>query len=122
MNLGFKSKLMRSSEFAQIRYVVETYVESYVKSSVELKCKRRFEYVEVVPLFRYSTGLRALFRDDHVMMHPAMVTFPSLPTLLFLLPLPLSLASSALSKLSPFSFLSQVILTDISVPPLRLFA
>ena len=63
MNLGFKSKLMRSL-FARIRYAVESYVEPYVEFSVELRCKRRFEYVKVVPLSRYSTGLRALFRDD----------------------------------------------------------
>ena len=65
MNLGFKSKLMRSL-FAQIRCAVESYVESCVESSVELRCKRRFEHVKVVPLSRYSTGLRALFRDDQV--------------------------------------------------------
>ena len=48
MNLGFKSKLMRSL-FARIRYAVVSYVESYVESSVEPRCKRRFEYVKVVP-------------------------------------------------------------------------
>ena len=65
MNLGFKSKLMRSL-FVRIRYADESYVESYVESSVELGCKSRFEHVKVVPLSRYSTGLRALFRDDQV--------------------------------------------------------
>ena len=49
MNLGFESKLMRSL-FARIRYAVESYVESYVESSVEPRCKRRFEYANVVPL------------------------------------------------------------------------
>ena len=62
MNLGFKSKLMRSL-FVRIRYAAESYVESYVESSVKLGCKRRFEYVKVVPLSRYSIGLRALFRN-----------------------------------------------------------
>ena len=103
MNLGFKSKLMRSL-FARIRYAVESYVESYVESSVEPRCQRRFEYVTVVPLSRYSTVLRALFRDNQVMMQPTMITLPTL--LLFLLSLLLllllSLASSALSKLSFF--------------------
>ena len=82
MNLGFKSKLMRSL-FAQIRYAVESYVEScvesYVESSVEPRCRRRFEYVKVVPLSRYSTVLRALFRDDQVVMQPTMIAFPSFP-------------------------------------------
>ena len=73
---------------------------------MELGCKRRSEYVKVVlPLSRCSTGLRALFRDDQVVMQPTMVTLhslPSLPSLLLLLLLLLSLASSALSKLSLF--------------------
>ena len=34
LNLGFKSKLMHSL-FARIRYAVESYVGSYVESSVE---------------------------------------------------------------------------------------
>ena len=104
MNLGFKSKLMRSL-FARIKYAVESYVESYVESSMEPRCKRRFECVKVVPLSRYSTVLRALFRDDQVVTQPTMITLPTLPTLLlFLLSLLLllSLASSALSKLSFF--------------------
>ena len=63
MNLRLKSKLMRSL-FARKWYAVESYVESYVESSEELRCKCRFEYVKVVLLSRYSTGLRALFRDD----------------------------------------------------------
>ena len=85
MNLGFKSKLMRSL-FAQIRCAVESYVESCVESSVELRCKRRFEHVKVVPLSRYSDGLRALFRDDRVVMQPTMTIFLlSLLSLLFLL-------------------------------------
>ena len=93
MNLGFKSNL-----FARIRYAVESFVESYVESSVEPRCKRRFKYVTVVPLSRYSTVLPALFRDDQVVMQPTMITL-----LLFLLSLLLlSLASSALSKLSLF--------------------
>ena len=95
-----------------------------LKSSVELRCKRRFEYVKVVPLSRYSTGLRALFRDDQVVMQPTMITLPTatLPPLLF------SPSSSSLFGLKrpfqtiPFSFLSQVIFTDTSVPPLHLFA
>ena len=83
MNLGFKSKLMRSLLEQCIRtkrYAVESYVESYVESSVELRCKRRFEYNKVVPLSRYSNGLRALFRDDHVVMQPTMITLPTLPS------------------------------------------
>ena len=77
-------------------------VESYVESSVERKCKGIFEYVKVVPLSRYSTGLRPLFRDDQVVMQPAMITLPTPPFLLFLLPLLLSVASSALPTRSPF--------------------
>ena len=72
---------------------------------MELRCKRRFEYVKVVPLSRYSSGPRALFRDDQVMMQATMITLPVLPTLPTfpsLLLLPLSLASSALSKQSLF--------------------
>ena len=80
-----------------MRYAFESYVECYVESSVELRCKRRFEYVKVVPLSRYSTGLRALFRDDQVVMQPTMITLPTFPSLV-----PLSLALSALSKLSLF--------------------
>ena len=66
-----------------------------------LNVKRRFEYVIVVPLSRYSTGLRALFRDDRVVLQPTMITLPTLPTFFSLL-LPLCLPSSALSKLSLF--------------------
>ena len=69
---------------------------------MELSCKRRFEYVKVVPLSRYLTGLRALFRDDQVVMQPTMITIPSLPSLPAFPSLLLSLASSALSKLSLF--------------------
>ena len=91
MNLGFKYKLTMRSLFARIRYyAVESYVESYLESSVELRCKRRFEYVKVVPLSQYSTGLRALFRGDQVMMQPTMITLPSLPSFPSLL-LPFSL-------------------------------
>ena len=67
MNLGFNLRqcaVYSSSVFARIRYSVEPYVESYVESSVEPRCKRRSEYVKVVPSSRYSTGLRALFRDN----------------------------------------------------------
>ena len=32
-----------------------------------------------VPLSRYSTVLRALFRDDEVVMQPTMITLPSFP-------------------------------------------
>ena len=76
INLGFKSNLMRSL-FTRIRYAVDSYVESYVDSWVEPRCKRRFECVKAVPLSRYSTGLRALFRDDQVVMQPTMITLPS---------------------------------------------
>ena len=78
-NLAFKSKLMRSL-FARLRYEVECYVYSYVESSVEPRCKRRFENVKVVLLSRYRTGLRALFRDDQVVMQPTMITLPTLPS------------------------------------------
>ena len=37
-------------------------------------------YVKVVPLSRYSTGQRALFRDDQVVMQPTMITLPTLPS------------------------------------------
>ena len=66
---------------------------------MELRCKRRVEYVKVVPLSRYSTGLRAFFRDYQVVMQPTMITLPTLPTFPSLLLLSLYLASSALSKL-----------------------
>ena len=82
MNLGFKSKLMRSL-FARIRYAVESHVECYVESSVELRCKRRLECVNDVPLSRYFTKPRALFRDDEVVMQPTMITlhyFPAFPS------------------------------------------
>ena len=52
MNLRFKFELMRSL-FARIRYALEYYVKSYVESSVEPRCKRRFEYVKVVPTLPY---------------------------------------------------------------------
>ena len=80
MNLGFKSMLTRSL-LARIRYAVEYYVESYLESSVEPRCERRFEYFKVVLLSRYSTGLRALLRDDQVVMQPTMITLPTLPSL-----------------------------------------
>ena len=108
------------SLFARIRYAVESYVESYVESSVELRCKRTFEYVKVVPLSRYSTVLRALFRDDQVVMQPTMITLPTLPS--FPAFFFFSLWPQAPFPNYPFSFLSQVILTDTSVPPLHLFA
>ena len=85
-----------------MRYAVESYVEPYVQSSGKPRCKRRFEYVKVVPLSRYSTVQRALLRDDQVVMQPTMITFPSLPSFLLPLLIRLSLASSALSKLSFF--------------------
>ena len=113
MNLGSKSKLMRSL-FARTRYAVESYVES----SVESRCKRRSEYVEVVPLFWYSTGLRALFRDDQVVMQPTMITsFSSFFPFFFF-----SFWPQAPFPNYPFHFLSQAILTDTSVPPLHIFA
>ena len=106
MNLGFKSKLMRSRFKKPIRTNMIcslTSVESYVESSLELRCKSIFEYVMVVSFSRLSTGPRALFRGDYVVMHTTMTTLPPIPyiaSLLFLLPLPLSLDSSALSELS----------------------
>ena len=113
MNLGFKSKLMRSL-FAQIRYAVVYYVEFYVESSVEPRCKRRFQYVKVVPLSRYYTVLRALLRDDQVVMQPTMITLPTLPNLPFF---PAFFFFFSLWPQSPFpnnhfSILSQVMLTD----------
>ena len=69
------------SLFARIRYAVGSYVESLVESSVEPRCKRRLKYVKVVPLSRYSTVLRTLFRDDQVVMPPTMITLPTLPSL-----------------------------------------
>ena len=79
---------------------------------MELRCKRRFEYVKVVPLSRYSTRLWALFRDDQLVLQPTMITLPTLPTLptsLFFFFF-LSLASSALSKL----FLFFLITSDLN--------
>ena len=71
---------------------------------------------------RYSTGLRALFRDGEVMMQPTMIALPSLPALFFLLPLPLSLASSALSKLCLFIPFHKRSSQTLQVPPPHLFA
>ena len=85
---------------------------------MEPRCKRRFEYVKVVPLSRYSTVLRALFRDDQVVMQPTMITLPSLFFFFFFF----SLWPQAPFPNDPFSFLSQVILSDTWVPPLHLFA
>ena len=83
---------------ARIRCAVESYVESYLESSVEPRWNRRFEYVKVAPLFRYSTVLWALFRDDQVVMQPTMITLPTLPILLLSL-----LSSSSLFRLKrPF--------------------
>ena len=45
----------------------------YVESSVEPKCKRILDYVKVVPLSRYYTGLLTLFRDNQVVMQPRVV-------------------------------------------------
>ena len=91
-----------SSLFARIRHAVKYLIEFYVESSVELRCIGRFDYVMVVLRSRFSTGLRALFRDDQVVILPNVITLPPLPPLLLLLPRPLSLASSTLSKLSLF--------------------
>ena len=86
------------SLFARIRHAFESYVESYVESSVEPRRKRGFEYVKVVPFVWYSTVLRALFRDDQVVMQATMITLPTL--LLFSLSL---LSSSSLFGLKrPF--------------------
>ena len=84
---------------------MEFCVEFYAEYSVELRFKRVFEHVKVVPLSRYSTGLRALLRGDQVVMQPTIITLPTLPTFPSLL-LPLSLASSALSKLSLLFFIT----------------
>ena len=91
---------------------------------MELGCKRRFEYVKVVPLYRYSSGLRvrALFLDDHVMMRPTIVTLPSLPPFTYLLSCPSSLVGIKRLFQIPSSLFSQIILTDISVPSLHLFS
>ena len=97
VNLGLKSNLVRGL-FARTRYAVESYVESHVESSAEPRCKRRFEYVKVFTLSRYSAVLRALFLDDQVVMQPTMISLPTL--LLFLLSL---LPSSSLFGLKrPF--------------------
>ena len=102
INLGFKYKLMRSL-YARKGYAVESYVEPYVESSVELRYTRRFEYVKVVLLSRYCTGLWASFRDDRVVMQLTVISVPTLPTFPSpLLLLPLALASSALSKVTLF--------------------
>ena len=58
-----------------------TFNLTLMRSSVEHRCKRRIEFVKVVPSPRYSDGLRALFRDDQVVMQPTMITLPSLPFL-----------------------------------------
>ena len=60
MNLGFKSKLVRSPfeqsiRTSKISTVAKTYVESYVKSLVEIRCTRRLEYNQVVLMSWYST-------------------------------------------------------------------
>ena len=101
------------SLFARIRYAVESYVEYLV----EPRCKRKFEYVKVVPLSRYSTGIWAWFRDDQVAMQPTMITLHSLSAF----PSSSSLWLEAPFPNYPVSFLSQATLTDTSVPPLHLF-
>ena len=73
---------------------------------MEIKRKRRLEYVKVAPFSRCSTGLQVLFRDDQVAIQPTMITLPYVfllsPASLLSFPLPLHLASSALSKISFF--------------------
>ena len=93
---------------------------------MDLRYKRRFEYVKVISLSRYSTGLRALFLGDQMVMQPTMTTFPTLPTFPLLLFF-FSFFFFSLWPQAPFAsysiyFLSQVILTETSVPPLHLFA
>ena len=78
--------------------------------------------VRVVPLSRYSTGLRALFRDDQATVQPTMFILISLPSLSSL-PSLLSFRFLALWLQAPipnypFSFVLQVILADTSVPHL----
>ena len=78
--------------------------ESYVECPLELGCQRRLEHLKVVPFSRCSTGLLALLRDQ-VAIRSTMTAPPSLPSLPCLspfFPIPPSLTSSALSKLSFF--------------------
>ena len=100
INLGFKSKLLRSPLDQSIRTntistIVKTHVDFYVESWVEIHCKRIFEYVQVVPFPRDFTGLHALFCDDQVVMHPIVTTLPSLS--FPFIPFSLSLSPSTLS-------------------------
>ena len=85
MNLGFIPKLT-SSLFQQfVRTNIkeaETYVECYDKSLVELRFARKFEYGKV-PLSWYSSGLRALFRHDDMVMQLIIITLPSIFSFLF---------------------------------------
>ena len=72
---------------------------------MELRFKRSFEYVKVIPLSRCSTGPRALFHDDQVVMKPTIITLIFLPTFPYFLLL--SLASSAFSKLCLFFLITR---------------
>ena len=87
MNLGFKSKAQ------SIRAVHSHEKDEQLKLTLNVTLNFRwnldanvyfevFEYVKAVPLSRYSTGLRALFRDDQMVMQITMITLPSLPPLL----------------------------------------
>ena len=66
-------------------------------------------------------SLRALFRDDQVVMQPTMIILPTLPTLLSLLSSPSRFGLKRHFYKLSFSFLSREILTDTSVPPQHLF-
>ena len=82
-----------------------TFNLTLMRSSVEHRCKRRIEFVKVVPSPRYSDGLRALFRDDQVVMQPTRITLPTLPSLPYLP----SFLSSAYSSLFGLKRPSQTI-------------
>ena len=78
------------------------------------------EYVKVVPFSRCSNGPRALFRDDQVVMQPTMTTLPTLSSIIFLLLIPISLASSALSKLSPLFLITSDLNRDFGATSVSL--
>ena len=98
---------------------VETHVECFVESLAELRCKRRFEYMKVVPFSRCITALRISLRDYQVAIQSTMITLPSLSCHSPSFPFPLFLASSAPSKLHVV-FLITSDLSRHSVPPRHL--
>ena len=69
-NIRFIPKLMRILSERSIT----TRIRHAVESAADLRCNRsRLEHVQVVPFFRCSTRLRALFRDCQVSIQPSII-------------------------------------------------